>query len=1571
MPALERGWEGSHLGLILDKEATPGQPEGLLESTAQGLGQIAGDLPGYMLSSAPGRVVGGLAGGAIGSIIPGAGTAAGAMIGQQIGGAASSFAGAQALRTFLKDRKEKPEEPITEHLGAVGEDWANIGKEALIGAPLGLAGPLARMAATGVAPKGAVAVALNALEGVRSTDMATRAASVAALDRLPQEAVKAAVKYMKGPATALGKGLETTGRLAGETVALSTLAPALHEGRLPTAEDFIHSAALVTALTGAHISVRALRGLYKESPSEFTALRADLDTIAKLKTEGKTVEADALMENMQERMQQLAGGLKNLTAEERARKKEGLEKGVEAGKKKVAERNTEVVKQVQKLEEQGLKVEPEKKEKKVTPKVEALKEEVPPALKEEKLPEVGTVPDTPLALSEGHVIRRDFEELRPLRDKAEEDWGYGDPRTRDLVRRVESLEQAADYILRTQGAIERLTASLEKATPGTPGWESAKGAVESMHKQIAAFELIGSLVKKGVPWRMNVKEFDKVFTADTPGQKELLEKRGRILEAEHGTTDPAEVLRQLQEETLSPLLGKVKFIQGKTTAELEEGYVKAGQVFTPRYATLAEKGSSWVSPDGKVIVINHKSSTALEVLGTLGHEVKHLIDLERGYRSDRPSMADRETMTPEELAEYDTKIKAYQAGVETIGAAYRASAVRHHKTGNAELDASRQWMIEKAVEFGIEVPPEILKEAGVSPLHEMKQHREWVIDGARRAREERLLEQERVQGGKLEVVRNKKGEAQFLRPKTGEEALPRTEPISEERPPQPGEADEPMLLSHPKDLERDLPDNLAIANAGAQMEMEAKRSKRVQDLLSIEAPFKRLEKDGLPGAAEVGFRMKAAPGIWKLYQELAVKFIYSVGKKVRGSKQDLLRAYLAVENPKLLKNMTPEDRVRLEPAVKEIAAYYDAARAEYTKYGVDLDYIKRRMSDATRDFISALDAAGRTTDPTKQASALKQAERRLGDLEVLMESNYVHLPYRMLWKAVHNATPKQRAALRLLHAKKRYTLRLADLFNLRDSEGKTVFKPEDFSVAEAFGSYATKLGRDMSLLNIMEAAKASKLAIVEKAKNIPKDYRRAPDYMAVMHGYRVHPALLEWAEAITRPVTTGIYSDVLRVSKGFAFINPLFLSAYNTFQLAMQGVLTNVKMPKYMYRAFKNVRDKDSQYREAAMHGLQSSPTHEPWESFRPMMERAAMGSIPGQIGMMVKEAISPNVLKMAGKTLMDVYQASWNIAWKLDEFTRYISYQHGLDKGYTPRQAAQMAARFMGDYASVPAATRRFLNVPFFTPTYKITMGKLFYDMVKGAAKSVVGKGDSVDKAMALSLVRTAAILIGIDWAMGKAGFKSDRWGMSYSKEFTDETGKKQEVVLTGSVPLNLPLKYMYRTWAAFRGDKVNPQLTIFNSMLWEVHPIWRTVYNVMRNKDERGRQIVQPFDSAGRKGVDALVYATGNIVRALGSLNPEEDDAQANTQIQKELGWAAILIGLVPLWGDKAWSAVTYNYVRGTQRSRQAFAINRLVKEYQNQVFMYTRKQREEGRPLDMERLRKWAEDFHTRVERLKEMK
>ncbi|GAG78235.1 unnamed protein product, partial [marine sediment metagenome] len=296
------------------------------------------------------------------------------------------------------------------------------------------------------------------------------------------------------------------------------------------------------------------------------------------------------------------------------------------------------------------------------------------------------------------------------------------------------------------------------------------------------------------------------------------------------------------------------------------------------------------------------------------------------------------------------------------------------------------------------------------------------------------------------------------------------------------------------------------------------------------------------------------------------------------------------------------------------------------------------------------------------------------------------------------------------------------------------------------------------------------------------------------------------------PVTMG---PVFGTIKMMQFYNPLFMPMYDVWQTAAIGTFLNPI--KGIEETVKGIRDsitKNDNYWSAYENGLFSKPYVIPYNKFEYKFTEAMKGN---KVGSFIEKAVLPiNWLPM-------LYTGSWNTAWKLDETVRMISFNYLKDKGLTDRKAAQLAALFHSDYASVPPATRRTLNKLLFTPTFKITMSKLYAEMLKGTVKTMT-KGKNAtqrEKILARGALVALGIMMGIKLYFESQGYEEIERFRKYTKTIETDEGMKENVI-TLSHPFNIPWRYYYRVKNAWHPQNLNVAEKLVEAAKWDLHPIF-----------------------------------------------------------------------------------------------------------------------------------------------------
>ncbi len=288
-------------------------------------------------------------------------------------------------------------------------------------------------------------------------------------------------------------------------------------------------------------------------------------------------------------------------------------------------------------------------------------------------------------------------------------------------------------------------------------------------------------------------------------------------------------------------------------------------------------------------------------------------------------------------------------------------------------------------------------------------------------------------------------------------------------------------------------------------------------------------------------------------------------------------------------------------------------------------------------------------------------------------------------------------------------------------------------------------------------------------------------------------------------------------------------------------------------------------------------------------------------------------------QVLKQAYNLSHGIAWQLDRGVRmanYIWLRQG--KGFKEikfgekrpikgklrdamghMEAAQTAALFNADYASVPAPTRKILNLGLYTPTFKIAMGKLYFNMISSAIKGI-GRGTDLalggifntskmtkkEKVQAWGLLNTAAIGMGFHLYMISQGFKTEIPFVKYKRPTVTGEGP-QDIVSNYSNPGNLWIKYAFRIYNSLFRASPTPELKrLVNSFKWEFTPLLRIAGNMADNMDDSGDAIVLTTDTKFQGRMKLLKYALLNGAAMAKLVEPDRRTVEARTALANEMG-------------------------------------------------------------------------------------
>ena len=336
--------------------------------------------------------------------------------------------------------------------------------------------------------------------------------------------------------------------------------------------------------------------------------------------------------------------------------------------------------------------------------------------------------------------------------------------------------------------------------------------------------------------------------------------------------------------------------------------------------------------------------------------------------------------------------------------------------------------------------------------------------------------------------------------------------------------------------------------------------------------------------------------------------------------------------------------------------------------------------------------------------------------------------------------------------------------------------------------------------------------------------------------------------------------------------------------------------------------------------------------------------------------------------TRLNPYHWSLMAAWKMENFFKMASYNYLREKGFSPKESAQLAALAGGDYATLPPSTRKVLNTVLFTPSFTIAMFKAQGEMVAAGAKLMAKPKLLFDKTgdakylrqMAKGAVYLAGGLVLKNMLMHKLGYQTDVWGLKWSKEIEDEDGNKRELVVHMAAPDNVIIRYLNDV--RLIGKEENKAKAAFNRLTWKLHPMWTTALEVLSNKRMDGSPVWNPWDTAFEGRKKALVYVTRRLIR-IAELLPEEGQGnlsklKAYKALREDLG----------KFGGMALGVYSIPYIRSTADRRLMYEMNQML-----DIFKSANKATPPKNDAEAEERAEWLQDalekVRKRIEEIRE--
>ncbi|MHA2068413.1 MAG: hypothetical protein ACXABY_28960, partial [Candidatus Thorarchaeota archaeon] len=271
-------------------------------------------------------------------------------------------------------------------------------------------------------------------------------------------------------------------------------------------------------------------------------------------------------------------------------------------------------------------------------------------------------------------------------------------------------------------------------------------------------------------------------------------------------------------------------------------------------------------------------------------------------------------------------------------------------------------------------------------------------------------------------------------------------------------------------------------------------------------------------------------------------------------------------------------------------------------------------------------------------------------------------------------------------------------------------------------------------------------------------------------------------------------------------------------------------------------------------------------------------------------------------------------------------SYNHLRKMGMDPRNAAQTAALYHGDYAAVPRNTRVALNKVLYTPTFKIAMAKLHGRLIK----SSLGMGDvkyaNLGRKAAMGSIGTIALTnLAFDMFFTEGlGFDRESWGRRYSKEVETEDGTKRFNV-TLSHPQNLVPKYYDKVAKIFGTTEPGKIKRAINALNLEMTPALSIVAQMVMNDAGMGRVIYNNYDDDHVKLRKSAAHTLRRLSSYFKTAYPTDGDRKVKEAFRKEVGLVLATV----------LNTISYQYLGRTKEERLMGRLNRAKRNIEQDIY------------------------------------
>lgn len=720
--------------------------------------------------------------------------------------------------------------------------------------------------------------------------------------------------------------------------------------------------------------------------------------------------------------------------------------------------------------------------------------------------------------------------------------------------------------------------------------------------------------------------------------------------------------------------------------------------------------------------------------------------------------------------------------------------------------------------------------------------------------------------------------------------------------------------------------------------------------------------------------------------------------KTKLKSSDLIDLPLMQENEALFDALSASEKARLSGPLEKVEDFYASFRQLYEDRGVKLDF-KQNFKDS---LINANRKITETLEGLRDGTVTQVGKKDLADMGInvvpetfkatnkgmvgrLLKENhlinerliaetdkfkYINIPHAMWFESGFDRAAALKA-LKIANAHKRATFRIADLIEAG------AIKREQVNLFDMMAAYTRRASKDLAMLDVRNAMRKSGqfVDIEDMKKFLPKGemrdmikklrgdgwHRMDPRHYPMFNRGYMHPAMQEWLYQFKHEKLNANWFDkTLSSVKGWQFANPFFLPYYDVMQGAAArgaGLINPIGWGKDMRAAYKLMRDKPRLYWEMMNNGLQSKPMATPFDEFMGKVNRLKLETGFDYINHLGKET---------GKSLglKPLYEASWTAAWEMDKMIRISTANYYIRKGMSVADASQLAALIHSDYANVPIKLRRGLNRVLFTGTFKVTMFRLYKEMMKNMAKvpykALTGRAAELtmqEKQLAKAGYTTVlGIMGGMDAFMIAKGYERDQFARRYYKNVWTPEGPKEDVVVFSS-PLTMIPKYWNKLRQIVNENyKDDAMGQVIDTFKWDIHPVYRIGIDLMNNKKDNYDPIYEPFVDSGlmkhAKMAEYTVKQGLQIIKQIGLEKVPEDQQKAWDLYRKDMGYIMAYLT----------KPTSFQYLRDKSTVKYKKDIQKLQRKFKNVL----QDQIDSGR-FDPQKAYRAQQELHSRIQKI----